>query len=181
MDPKEQTQLAEITLAPYIQKATALIGHQRKVGGNQFRHAMATLAILIDYHYSSDAVLLKASIIHDLFEECQETKPGEITAIDSDGPKVLKLVLEVTRNRQDESKQAYLKRLRDKGSERAKILKVADRISNLTDLNTDIFEVEYISRYLDDTEHYIYPIAQEINRNMALEIRDLMRRRNEKR
>ena len=45
------TIMKSIILAPYILKATALIGVKRKVGGNQFRHAFATLGILIDYKY----------------------------------------------------------------------------------------------------------------------------------
>jgi len=62
--------LSEMVLAPWIQKATALIGAPRRVGGNQFRHAMATFAILLDYKFL-DPVLLKASIIHDLIEDIQ--------------------------------------------------------------------------------------------------------------
>ena len=41
----------KFVLAPYILKATALIGVQRRCGGNQFRHQFATLGILIDYKY----------------------------------------------------------------------------------------------------------------------------------
>ena len=68
MRDSERRKLAKLVLAPYIQKATALIGKKRRVGGNQFRHAMATMAILVDYHYTG-AVLLKAALIHDLFED----------------------------------------------------------------------------------------------------------------
>ena len=48
-----------LILAPYLIKATALIGISRKCGGNQFRHQFATLGILIDYKYE-DSILLKA-------------------------------------------------------------------------------------------------------------------------
>ena len=68
MENFEKDILAGMVIAPYLQKATALRGVKRYVGGNQFRHAFATLAILIDYHYM-DSVLLKASVIHDLIEE----------------------------------------------------------------------------------------------------------------
>ncbi len=88
----ETDKIRNLVLAPYIMKATALIGKQRNVGGNQFRHAFATLAILIDYHYM-DPVLLKASVIHDLIEDVKCTSYDEIRAIDDDGPKVLELVL----------------------------------------------------------------------------------------
>src|SRR3989339_2210280 len=96
MDNDEKNLLADILLAPYIQKATALIGHKRKVGGNQFRHAIATLGILIDYHYT-ESVLLKASVIHDLFEDIAGYNPDDIRSIDNDGPEVVNLVYEVTK------------------------------------------------------------------------------------
>jgi len=65
--------LKNLVLAPYILKATALIGKQRNVGGNQFRHAMATFAILLDYKLFDDPILLKAAVIHDLIEDVPET------------------------------------------------------------------------------------------------------------
>jgi len=90
--------LGSITLAPYIVKAMALIGVKRKAGSNMFRHQISTLGILLDYKVV-EPVLLKASVIHDLFEEAP-TLPGvseeEITRIDSDGPAVYQLVMEVT-------------------------------------------------------------------------------------
>ncbi len=49
--------LKNIVLAPYIIKATALIGVQRKVGGNQFRHCFSTLGILLDYKFYNDSII----------------------------------------------------------------------------------------------------------------------------
>ncbi len=49
--------LKKIVLAPYIIKATALIGVQRKVGGNQFRHCFSTLGILLDYKFYNDSII----------------------------------------------------------------------------------------------------------------------------
>lgn len=176
MEDFERARLEDLVLAPYVQKATALIGLARRVGGNQFRHAMATFAILVDYHYT-DPVLLKASVIHDLLEDFREANPAEIEAIDEDGPAVLQLVREVSRGA--ESGDEYLTRLRDGGSPRAKILKVADRISNLTDLNGDVFSATDLTDQLDETELYVLPMADSVNPDMAREIRDLvLRKRN---
>lgn len=175
MDDANKNKLVAMVVAPYIQKATALIGVPRKVGGNQFRHMLATFAILIDYHYT-DPVLLKASLIHDLLEDFPSTKPSEISCIDQHGKLVLELVKEVTRSN-NESKGNYLKRLLISGSNNAKILKVADRISNLTDLHPDIISLEKIKLYLDDTSEYIYPMAVSVNQNMAYELKDLIKRR----
>jgi (p)ppGpp synthase/HD superfamily hydrolase len=174
MNDQERLALERLVLAPYLQKATALIGRRRQVGGNQFRHAMATLAILIDYHFT-DAVLLKAAVIHDLVEEVPSTDLREIRSLDADGEGVVRLVIEVTRGA--ESKREYLKRIRDHGSNRAKTLKVADRISNLTDLHMVVFEEEFVARYLTETREFIYPIALEINAQMAHEVQDLIDRR----
>jgi GTP pyrophosphokinase len=175
MHNSERLFLEGLVLAPYIQKATALIGRRRRVGGNQFRHAMATLAILIDYH-CTDPVILKAAIIHDLFEEVPETDPDTICILDADGPAVVSLVLEVTR-RPEESKPDFLLRLRDQGSERARLLKVADRISNLVDLHETVFSRCFVERYVDETEEYVLPMANSVDANMACEVGDLLARR----
>ena len=60
--------LGSITMAPYIVKAMALIGVKRRAGSNMFRHQISTMGILLDYKII-DPVLLKASVIHDLFED----------------------------------------------------------------------------------------------------------------
>ena len=168
--------LESITLAPYIQKATALIGQGRRNGGNQFRHSMSTMAILIDYGYI-DPVLLKSAVIHDLFEDFPQADPEEIRRIDRDGDSVESLVWEVTRRK--EPKSEFMARIRDKGSLSAKILKVADRISNLTDLQPGVFTHHKTESYLDETEQFVVPMAREVDQNMAIEVEDLLRRRRE--
>ena len=174
----ELENLRNLVLAPYILAATALIRISRKVGGNQFRHSFATLGILLDYHFSHDPVLLKAALLHDLFEELPETGLDEIRHIDADGPRVVELVLEVTRS-ENETKEEYLTRVLKHGSWNAKILKCADRISNLTDLHRDSHENTKILSYLDQTEKYIVPMAREVNHDMLIELNDLVdRRRN---
>ena len=168
--------LRNLVLAPYILKATALIGVSRKVGGNQFRHSFATLGILMDYKYFYDAVLLKAALLHDLLEDLPATQVDEIRGIDQDGHKVVNLVLEVTK-RGDETKPEYLEHVLKDGSKNAKILKCADRISNLTDLHLDTHTNKKISEYLDQTEKYIIPMAMEVNKNMVRELTDLVVKR----
>lgn len=175
MENFEKERLVNMVLAPYIQKATALRGIRRYVGGNQFRHALGTFAILIDYHYV-DPVLLKGSVIHDLFEDAKCTSFDEIRSLDEDGREVLALVMEETRKK-TESKDDYLKRLLDEGSERAKILKCADRISNLTDLHPDIFDKEFIKNYINETKKWVIPMARQVNKDMLFELEDLIKRR----
>ena len=168
--------LRNLVLAPYILKATALIGVSRRVGGNQFRHSFATLGILLDYKYFYDAILLKAALLHDLLEDLPATQVDEIRGIDPDGHKVVDLVLEVTK-RSDESKSKYMERVLMHGSKNAKILKCADRISNLTDLHLDTHTDKKISLYLDQTEKYVIPMAMEVNKNLVRELTDLVEKR----
>lgn len=172
----ELENLRNLVLAPYILAATALIRVSRKVGGNQFRHSFATLGILLDYQFTHDYVLLKAALLHDLFEELPETRLDEIRHIDADGPQVVELVLEVTRT-DNETKSEYLERVLKHGSTKAKILKCADRISNLTDLHRDSHDNAKILAYLEQTEKYIIPMAHEVNPNMLIELTDLVSRR----
>src|SRR5678815_5484918 len=130
-----ETTLGGITMAPYIVKAMALIGVKRRAGSNMFRHQISTLGILLDYKII-EPVMLKAAVIHDLFEDAPGM-PGvseeEITRIDADGPAVYDLVMEVTIRSVGgvkEPKSEYLLRIMQHGSARAKVLKLADRISN---------------------------------------------------
>jgi GTP pyrophosphokinase len=124
-------------------------------------------------------VLLKASLIHDLFEDAQGM-PGvseeEITRIDSDGRAVFELVMEVTVRVIDgvnEPKSEYLLRIMRSGSPRAKVLKLADRISNLTALGF-VHDVEFVKRYLQQTRAYILPYAEQVNPDMFRELSDLV-------
>jgi GTP pyrophosphokinase len=180
MDNIEQS-LSSLTLAPYIVKAMALIGVRRRAGSNMFRHQLSTMAILLDYKII-DPVLLKASVIHDLFEDAP-TMPGvteaEIVRIDADGPAVYALVMEVTIRLVDgvrEPKADYLLRIMRTGSARARILKLADRISNLTALGF-VHDAAFIRRYLDETRSCILPYAEGLNPDMFRELSDLVESR----
>ena len=169
--------LSSLTLAPYIVKAMALIGVKRRSGSNMFRHQLSTMAILLDYKIV-DPVLLKASVIHDLFENAANM-PGvteaDIVRIDADGPAVYALVMEVTIrivNGVREPKSEYLLRVLQRGSRQAKLLKLADRISNITALGY-VHDVEFVRRYLQETREFILPHAEQIDANMFRELSDL--------
>jgi GTP pyrophosphokinase len=59
------------------------------------------------------------------------------------------------------------------GSRRAKILKLADRISNITALGF-VHDGAFVQRYLEETRAYILPFAESINRDMYRELSDLI-------
>ena len=176
--PDIEQSLKNVTLAPYIVKAMALIGVQRLGGSNMFRHQLSTMAILLDYQIL-DPVVLKASVIHDLFEDAANM-PGvtrnEIEQLDADGPDVYALVMEVTIRVADgvrEPKTDYLRRIMETGSDRARVLKLADRISNLTALGF-VHDVAFVKRYLTETRECILPFAAEVNADMFRELTDLL-------
>jgi GTP pyrophosphokinase len=180
MDEFEQS-LRNLTLAPYIVKAMALIGVKRRGGSNMFRHQLSTMAILLDYKIV-DPVLLKAAVIHDLFEDAP-TMPGvtenEIVRLDSDGPAVYALVMEVTIRNVDgirEPKAEYLLRIMQRGSPRARVLKLADRISNLTALGF-VHDVAFVRKYLEETQACILPHAERVNPDMFRELSHLVESR----
>ena len=167
MNSQQMQTLSDMSLAPYMQLATGLIGKARHAGGNMFRHQMDTLAILIDYGYI-DSVLLKASVVHDTVEDIPEFDRNLIINADTEGQNVLDLVLEVTR-RDDEDKREFLHRILDTGSQKAKILKCADRISNMISLGY-VTDPKFIERYCDETEFFLLPMALEVDFNMYQEL-----------
>lgn len=171
MNTEEMLRLKSMHIAPYMQLATALIGKVREGGGNMFRHQIDTMAILLDYGYI-DSVLLKASVVHDVLEDIPDFDRSQLLSIDAESPEVYKLVLEVSR-RPEETKPEFLLRVRKQGSRNAKILKVADRISNMISLGF-VTSFEFISRYADETVQYVYPIAEEVDLKMLKELKSLV-------
>ncbi|MDR3139430.1 MAG: hypothetical protein LBT95_07125 [Treponema sp.] len=171
MTTEEMLRLKGTHLAPYIQLATVLIGKTREGGGNMFRHQLDTMATLIDYGYI-DSVILKASVIHDVLEDIPDFNHNLITSIDYESPAVYDLVLEVTRF-PGETKAEFLTRILEAGSRNAKVLKVADRISNMISLGF-VINSEFINRYTEETVRYIFPIAEEADKAMFAELQSLV-------
>ena len=171
MDQERMMQLRSIAMAPYMQLATSLIGQTRHAGGNMFRHQIDTLGILIDYGYI-DCVLLKASVIHDLLEDIPDFDRNKILEIDDEAEDVIRLVLEVTK-KEGQSKSDYLKGIIEHGSHKAKVLKCADRISNMISLGF-VTKPDFIERYCDETEFFILPIAIEVDYTMYQELISLI-------
>jgi (p)ppGpp synthase/HD superfamily hydrolase len=166
--------MIEPSLYPYMNYSVKLSAVPRQGGSNMFRHQMETHAILVEFGYT-DQVLLKAALIHDLLEEGEAigfNSFDEISTLDQDGAEVLALVREVSRrviNGVNEPKSEFLKRIMLQGSEHAKILKLADRMSNINSLN-QVEDKEFVSQYLKETELYIMPYAGKVNSDMSFEM-----------
>ena len=96
---------------------------------------------------------------------CRGSAKDEIVRLDPDGPAVYALVMEVTIRvvgEVREPKSEYLLRIMQRGSPRARVLKFADRISNLTALGF-VHDVAFVRKYLDETRRYILPYAEQVN------------------
>jgi GTP pyrophosphokinase len=105
----------------------------------------------------------------------------EIEGMDPDGPEVYALVMEVTIRTVGgvrEPKHEYLLRIMLHGSDRAKRLKLADRISNLTALGF-IHDAAFVRKYVDETRSYVLPYAEAVNANMFRELSDLVDNREQ--
>jgi len=174
MTTDEMLMLKNIYLAPYMQLATALIGKTREGGGNMFRHQLDTMATLIDYGYI-DSVLLKAAVVHDLIEDVPDFNRNTLLSLDYESPAVYDLVLEVSRS-PNESKPEFLTRILETGSHHAKVLKAADRISNMIALGF-VIQTSFIERYIDETVRYVYPIAKNVDNAMFNELESLVHSR----
>jgi GTP pyrophosphokinase len=164
-----------INLGPYIELALLLRKKRRRGNGNMFRHQIETFAIVLEYGYK-DPVLLKASLIHDLFEDGQKVGFSDFDSvmnIDKDGKEVYYLVKELSirvENEIEEPKDQFLERIMQKGSDRAKVLKLADRLSNINSLTT-AHDQHFVRKYVEETNLHIMPYAEGINKDIAEELK----------
>jgi (p)ppGpp synthase/HD superfamily hydrolase len=164
-----------INVWPYIELSRVLINKKRRGTGNMFRHQLETFSILLEYGYT-DPVLLKAALIHDLFEDGQKVGFSDfksIMTVDEDGKEVYDLVQELSiraENDIEEPKDQFLERIMNKGSQRARVLKLADRLSNINSLPASK-DIPFIKKYIEETILHILPYAQGIDKNLADELK----------
>lgn len=163
-----------VNIWPYLKMARHLVLKQRRGFGNMFRHQIETFAILLEFGYD-DPVLLKAALIHDLFEDGQKVGFSgfdQVITTDKDGQEVYDLVREISirvDQGAEEPKPDFLLRIMKSGTTRARLLKIADRLSNINTLSATNDRM-FIRRYLEETREYIMPYAAEIDSRIAGEL-----------
>ena len=81
-----------------------------------------------------------------------------------------------TENGVKEPKSDYLLRIMTTGSRRARLLKLADRISNITALGF-VHDAAFVGKYLHQTRTYILPYAEQVNPDMFRELSHLVENR----
>jgi GTP pyrophosphokinase len=163
-----------INIWPYIELARFLVKKERRGFGNMFHHQIETFAIVLEFGYN-DPVLLKASLIHDLFGFTEFEK---VITTDNDGKEVYDLVQELSIrviDGKEESKALFLERIMNSGTSRAKQLKLADRLSNVNTLFSTN-DKEFISRYCRETGEHILPYADDIDKKMGDELRKSLKK-----
>ena len=180
--------LRSISVAVYIVLINPLRLVPRRIGGNAMRHSLSCFNILLDYEVY-DSLALKIALCHDLLEDHPDKDwnldfiKKQIYDADEEGPQVLERVEEIT-IRPGETKEQYLKRLIDSPYQRVKIVKGADRIANLTDLNTDFTDLHKIKLAIEQTRDLVIPILNSVQNGykrqanfMITELTDLISNR----
>ena len=180
--------LRSITVASYIVIINPLRRVPRRIGGNAMRHSLSCFNILLDYEIY-DSLALKVALCHDLLEDHPDKDwnldyiKRQIYEADEEGPLVLDRVIELTK-RDDETKEQYLIRLINSTYDRVKIVKGADRIANLTDLNTDFTDLHKIKLAIEQTRDLVIPILNSVQNRyekqanfMITELKDLISNR----
>lgn len=109
-------------------------------------HPAAVVAMLESWGVT-DPCVLAAAWGHDLLEDTAVSESEIVAASSND---VLDCIRELT-HRADVSKREYLHRLAVNGSERARIVKCADRLCNTLDFRS-IGEGEYAVEYLSSAD-----------------------------
>ena len=113
---------------------TAHAGQKRDSGANYATHPHAVAGILRD-HGIEDSALLGAAYLHDVLED---TAVGEDELLEQFGGAIVGLVKELTNigppGRSFADKQAALLEHARRLSPRAKLVKLADRLHNLTEM-----------------------------------------------
>lgn len=105
----------------------------RKDGMTPYINHPIQVAHLLSSHGETDPVLLAGALLHDTIEDTNATAEELKNKF---GQEVLDLVLEVTDDKnlpKEERKQQQIEHAKD-SSHRAKLLKLADKICNITDI-----------------------------------------------
>lgn len=105
-------------------------------------HPIKVVSLLLRFH-EDDSKLLSAAALHDVIEDTakgeEETRKLEKIIEEQFGSKVLRIVQEVSDDKQLPFKERKKKQIEDTPylSNEAKKIKIADKICNITDLKAD--------------------------------------------
>ncbi|WP_371802038.1 HD domain-containing protein [Candidatus Lokiarchaeum ossiferum] len=132
------------------------LGQNRKFDGTPYiNHPIGVVKILKEY--TSDEEIICAAYLHDTVEDTNTTLE-EIQSIFHQN--ITLLVKELTTNRDIEKKMGkpqYLTQKINMMSEKAKLIKLADRLHNVSDIEKN--PIEFGNRYAKETEFILNNIT----------------------
>lgn len=133
-------------------------------------HPLRVAAILraAGYNDQEHQDLLIAALFHDLIEDTQITKKQIAKEF---GENIAQIVDEVSK-KEGEVKEDYLANIKNATKE-ARILKMADRIDNLLDMNIDSWDTAKKRRYAEQAK-IIFESCGEVDNTLAKELKKVI-------
>jgi guanosine-3',5'-bis(diphosphate) 3'-pyrophosphohydrolase len=137
---------------------------KRKFTGKAYlTHLENTANLLWQANEDVETDSLVAALLHDTVEDTQTT----FKEIDQNfGREVRNLVEELTSNKKEQNiigKAIYLTDKVNKMSEKAFTIKLCDRLDNVMDLINTLIQLEFTTRYIEETKFIIINLDREIN------------------
>lgn len=129
-------------------------GQKRKMGGEYIEHPMSVTSELVALGLH-DEVLLTASILHDVIEDCNTSKNDLVLGygFNEDVAKIVSLLSKTKETLVDDYYEAVRTDIR------AVLIKVSDRCHNVSTM-VGAFTLEKMKEYIIETESYVIPLIK---------------------
>jgi GTP pyrophosphokinase len=157
----------------YVRAEEAHKNQKRFDGTPYIVHPLRVAIILAEELKIYDDKILKTALLHDVLEDTT-MKAGEIEELF--GTKVTEYVQLLTKDKDFktdlEAQNRYYKNLK-KAPKKVQLIKLADRLDNIRDLETVTDEMR-IRKYIMDTSYNFLDWAKKINQYIAAEMEDMI-------
>lgn len=127
-------------------------GQYRKHGLEYISHPMRVVEILKTAGLSEESILI-AGLFHDLLEDT-DAKKEEVLHLSN---YEILFIVEILTKENGYNMRDYMDRINN--NPKAKLIKLADRISNLEDI-LFLEDIEFLSRYLKETQKYFLELSK---------------------
>jgi guanosine-3',5'-bis(diphosphate) 3'-pyrophosphohydrolase len=178
LDKRTPGETADLQVAYWFSKNVHFQTRPRDNGERYFEHPRRVAANLLR-HGHQETKLIIAAFLHDVVEDTLTPASVIVSLFGADTWERLFLlskkmpvldpatgqVIDLIEKEVDE----YFSDIRTKGDRFAKLIKLADRLDNITDCGC--WAEERKRRYIDETRRYVQPMADETDQTYAAEIR----------
>lgn len=143
-------------------------GQVRRGSGEPYYHHPERVAATVS-RYTDQPVMIMAALLHDTLEDTDTTEKDIEELSAPHGKEVLSLVKELTSFKDDPiykefGKAEYLARKMSRMSKSALLIKLADRLDNVSDLESN--PKEWSTRYAKETEVILKRVCNEIGESI---------------